>query len=61
MTPEFYAIWFEDGSGRILFRPSELDEYAARYDFNADDVRRAGEADLIDHVCGGIVGGVVEH
>lgn len=52
----FYEIWWADGSERTLFKPSEITDYAERYDFDANDLIENGEVDFIDD--GQIIGGV---
>lgn len=58
-TERMYEIWFADGSQvnpSKLFRPSEISEYAERFDFDAAQLIAKGEIDFVED--GQIIGGV---
>ena len=54
---DWYTMWFKDGSGREMFMDKDVDDYAKRFDFDAQELRSQGEVDFIDEY-GDIVGGV---
>ena len=58
MAKEWFTMWFQDGAGRTLINGRrELRQYAKQYDFNADQVMREGETEMLDQF-GEVVGGV---
>mgnify|MGYP001189385664 FL=1 len=58
MTNETFTIWFQDGGGRETFTGrTKLRELAKRYDFDADEVIKIGETEMLDEdkdVIGGV-------
>jgi len=58
MTKEWFTMWFQDGGGRTLINGRrELRQYAKKFDFDADEVIREGETEMLDQF-GEVVGGV---
>lgn len=58
MAKEEFTMWFQDGGGRTLISGRrELRKYAKQYDFNADEVIREGETEMLDQFSE-VVGGV---
>jgi hypothetical protein len=50
-------MWFQDGQGRThITGKKELNQYAKRFNFDADEVYSTGKCELRDD--GDIVGGV---
>ena len=59
MTKETFTMWFQDGGGRTtIWGRRELKEYAKKYDFDADEVIRIGETEMLCDLHGDIIGGV---
>jgi hypothetical protein len=59
MTKEIFTMWFQDGGGRAaIWGRRELKEYAKKYDFDADEVIRTGETEMLCDLHGDIIGGV---
>ena len=59
MTKEIFTMWFQDGGGRTtIYGRRELKEYAKKYDFDADEVIRIGETEMVCASDGDIIGGV---
>ena len=53
-------MWFQDGDGgygKDIHGRRELKDLARQYDFNADEVIREGETEMLDQF-GEVVGGV---
>ena len=58
MTKEWFTMWFQDGGGRTLINGRrELRKYAKKFDFDADEVIREGETEMLDQFSE-VVGGV---
>ena len=59
MTKEWFTMWFQDGGGRTLINGRrELRQYAKKFDFDADEVIREGETEMLHELDGQVVGGV---
>tara|TARA_R100001463_G_C3438475_1_gene212293 strand:+ start:363 stop:557 length:195 start_codon:yes stop_codon:yes gene_type:complete len=59
MTKEIFTMWFQDGGGRTtIWSRRELKEYAKKYNFDADEVVRIGETEMLCDLDGDIIGGV---
>tara|TARA_R100000734_G_scaffold13890_1_gene10265 strand:+ start:16 stop:210 length:195 start_codon:yes stop_codon:yes gene_type:complete len=59
MTKETFTMWFQDGGGRTtIWGRRELKKYAKKYDFDADEVIRIGETEMLCDLHGDIIGGV---
>ena len=55
---EIFIMWFQDGSERTeIWGRRELRKLAKRFDFNADEVLRDGETEMLDDD-GDVIGGV---
>jgi len=60
MAKEWFRMWFQDGDGgygKAIHGRRELKDLARQYDFNADEVIREGETEMLDQF-GEVVGGV---
>lgn len=56
---ECFTMWFQDGGGRTtIWGRRKLKEYAKKYDFDADEVIRIGETEMLCDLDGDIIGGV---
>ena len=56
---EEFTMWFQDGGGRTLISGRrELRKYAKQFDFDADEVIREGETEMLHELDGQVVGGV---
>ena len=59
MSKEQFVIWFQDGGSRkLLSGRKELRKEAKKFDFDADEVIREGEAEMLHELDGQVVGGV---
>tara|TARA_B100000073_G_scaffold226596_1_gene188975 strand:- start:2954 stop:3151 length:198 start_codon:yes stop_codon:yes gene_type:complete len=59
MAKEWFTMWFQDGGGRTLINGRrELRKYAKKFDFDADEVIREGETEMLHELDGQVVGGV---
>ena len=59
MTNETFIMWFQNGESRTtIWGREELKKYAKQYDFNADEVIRTGETEMLCDLDGDIIGGV---
>ncbi len=59
MANETFIMWFQDGGSRTtIWGREELKKYANQYDFNADEVIRTGETEMLCDLDGDIIGGV---
>jgi hypothetical protein len=59
MTKEIFTMWFQDGGGRTtIWGRRELKEYAKKYDFDANEVIRIGEIEMLCDLDGDTIGGV---
>ena len=59
MSKEKFVIWFQDGGGRkLLSGRKELRKEAKKFDFDADEVIRKGETEMLHELDGQVVGGV---
>jgi hypothetical protein len=58
MPDQEFVLWFSDGWANRQYLASEtaMRRAAEQYDFDADDVLRFGEVDMLDHN-GVVVGG----
>ena len=55
---EIFIMWFQDGSERTeIWGRREFGKLAKRFDFNADEVLRDGETEMLDDD-GDVIGGV---
>ena len=60
MAKEWFRMWFQDGDGgygKAIHGRRELKDLARQYDFNADEVIREGETEMLDQFSE-VVGGV---
>ena len=49
MSKEQFVIWFQDGGGRkLLSGRKELRKEAKKFDFDADEVIREAEKEMLD-------------
>lgn len=56
---EEFIMWFDDGQGRTYISgKKELNEYAKRFNFDADEVWRHGQTKMLDDD-GDVIGGVI--
>ena len=61
MTKEWFTMWFQDGGGRTLINGRrELRKYAKQFDFDADEVIREGETEMLDQFSEVVGGGFRE-
>ena len=61
MTVEHFTMWFQDGSGRtFIYGRNELRQYSKKFNFDADEVIREGETEMVDQF-NEVVGGVFKH
>ena len=59
MSKEQFVIWFQDGGCRkLLSGRKELRKEAKKFDFDADEVIREGETEMLHELDGQVVGGV---
>tara|TARA_R100001510_G_C7599010_1_gene166219 strand:+ start:255 stop:449 length:195 start_codon:yes stop_codon:yes gene_type:complete len=58
MSKEWFTMWFQDGSDTpVIWGRRELRKYVKQFDFDADEVIKEGETEMLDEF-GEVVGGV---